>query len=104
MSLPKIREILDQMENEEGGIYMTSIHDRYAARPGCLENMCLATFALNYESSLGKPAQNGNNETTNSKCSESERENECTTPQKYQVIILKNGLGKMRKRGREAVL
>ena len=45
-----------------------------------------------------------NNETTNSECSESERENECTTPQKNQVITLKNGLGKMRKRGREAVL
>ena len=104
VSLPKKkREILDQMENEKM-TYITSIHDRYAARPRCLENMCLVTFAVNCESSLVKFAWNGNNVTTNSECSDSERKNECTTPQKNQLITLKNGFGKMRKRRREAVL
>ena len=65
VSLPKRREIFDQMENEEDGINITSIHDRYASRPSCLEEMCLTTFSVNYKSSLVKPAQNGNNETTN---------------------------------------
>ena len=32
---------------------MTSIHDRYAARPESLQNMCLASFAVSYEPIFG---------------------------------------------------
>ena len=66
------------MDNEED-IYMTSIHVRCASIPSSLENICLAMFAVSYESSFGKPAQAQDNEGT-SDGSESEADNECKTP------------------------
>ena len=47
--LPKNEKALNEMEEEDDNVYMTSIHDRYAARPDFLSNMCLAKFAVNYE-------------------------------------------------------
>ena len=47
VNLPKTKDILERMDDDD--ISATSIHDRYAARPNNLENMCLATFAANYE-------------------------------------------------------
>ena len=37
------------MDEDEDNVYMTSIHDRYAAHPNNLEGICLAKFAVNYE-------------------------------------------------------
>ena len=39
---------LNQMEDESENIYLTSLIDRYAARPDSLDNLCLAEFAANY--------------------------------------------------------
>ena len=38
------------MDDDDEGedVFATSIIDRYAARPRILGNMCLATFAVNY--------------------------------------------------------
>ena len=86
------------MKKKTEDIYLTSIHDRYATRPSSLEDMCLAKFDLNYESSFQKHAEDQD------EGSESETDNECETPQNKQAITLRNGMGKMRKRRREAVL
>ena len=53
VSLPKNENQLSDMNDEEDNVYMTSIHDRYAARPESLQNMCLATFAVSYEPIFG---------------------------------------------------
>ena len=49
VSLPKTKAALEKMNADEDDVYMTSIHDRYAARPNILEDLCLAKFAVNYE-------------------------------------------------------
>ena len=49
VSLLKNSKMLDDMEEEDENVYATSIHDRYAAQPDSLENMCLAKFAVNYK-------------------------------------------------------
>ena len=36
------------MDDDEEDVFASSIIDRYAARPPILVNMCLATFAVNY--------------------------------------------------------
>ena len=47
VSLPKTQQQLAKMDDDEN-VFVTSIIDRYAARPPILVNMCLATFAVNY--------------------------------------------------------
>ena len=37
------------MDDDDEDVFATSIIDRYAARPPVLVNMCLATFAVNYD-------------------------------------------------------
>ena len=86
------------MDNDDEDVFATSIIDRYAAGPPFLVNMCLATFAVNYN-----VAQTNNElieveETDANKPSETEEYNTCTK------IILKDGLGYMHKRKQEAVL
>ena len=49
ISLPKSTKMLDNMDEDEDNIYMTSIHDRHAAHLNNLESICLAKFAVNYE-------------------------------------------------------
>ena len=49
ISLSKTGKTLNDMDDEDGNIYMTSVHDRYAAHPNCIENMCLARFVVTYE-------------------------------------------------------
>ena len=36
-------------DDEEEDVFATCIIDRYAAKPPILVNMCLATFAVNYD-------------------------------------------------------
>ena len=40
-SIPKPRQKLKEMADDDEDIFMTSIHDRYAARPNCKDTMCL---------------------------------------------------------------
>ena len=49
MSLPKTGKDLEQLNDDDENIFMTSIHDRYAARPDDLNGQCLAYFAVNYD-------------------------------------------------------
>ena len=50
VSLPKSQTQLAQMDDDDDDddVFATSIIDRYSACPDSLNNMCLATFAVNY--------------------------------------------------------
>ena len=48
VSLLKTQQQLAQMDDGDENVFATSTIDRYAARPPNLSNMCLATFAVNY--------------------------------------------------------
>ena len=48
VSLLKTQQQLAQMDDDDENVFATSTIDRYAARPPILGNMCLATFAVNY--------------------------------------------------------
>ena len=78
--MPKSPCDLAGMEDEDEDVFMASIHDRYAARPNDLEDLCLAAFATKYNRAP-KDAKGKN------------------------VIHLKdNSLGQMTKRTTDAVL
>ena len=49
VSLPKTQEQLSKMDDDDTNVFATSIIDRYAARPNDLKQMCLASFAVNYD-------------------------------------------------------
>ena len=40
---------ITQLEDDNDDLHMTSLIDRYAARPDILEHLCLAEFAANYD-------------------------------------------------------
>ena len=90
------------MEEEEDNFYMTSIHDRYAARPESLGGMCLAKFAVNYEPicntgcDIGNLQMYENDDDSDSDYGGSNHHND--------VITLKNNLGQMHKRKCESIL
>ena len=39
VSLPKTNAALEKLNEDEDDVYMTSIHDRYAAHPNALEDL-----------------------------------------------------------------
>ena len=49
VSLPKSQTQLAQMDDDDDDVFATSIVDQYSASPGSPNNMCLATFAVNYD-------------------------------------------------------
>ena len=95
------------MNDEEDNVYMTSIHDRYAAHPESLQNMCLATFAVSYEPIFGAKKTHDKNvnvlENTDESDPESDEETS-TRRRKNEVIKLKNNPGHMQKRKTESIL
>ena len=82
MRLLKPAALLKQMPGDETDIYMTSVIDRYEARPDSLEQMCLAGFATNFVT----------------KYADTEVYLESHTTQQSEIIQLKNGKGRMRRR------
>lgn len=50
---------LQKMEEDSENIYLTSLIDRYAARPDSLNDMCLADFAANYSHVRGGGDEDG---------------------------------------------
>ena len=85
------------MENDSEDIFQTSLIDRYAARPDSLADLCLAEFAANYTTQSGRELQDGEN-------SDALPPPEDQDSKKSQRILLKNGLGHMYKRRREAII
>ena len=49
VSLPKTKKQLSQLHDDDEDVFATSLIDRYAARPSCLDKMCLAMFAVSYD-------------------------------------------------------
>ena len=77
--MPKPFHVLKDMDDDSEDIFMWSIHDRYEARPDDLKDICLADFGAKY--SIVSDNASGKN-----------------------VITLKNNMGKMRLRQKEAVI
>ena len=114
VSIPKSKEKLKNVEDDDEDIFMTSIHDRYAARPNELNNLCLAKFAVAYDVQYSKSCSgeksdhhnilddNGNSDLSDE--DDSNQEDSRKDKQKQEIIKLKHGLGFMRKRKRESIL
>ena len=83
--------------DEEEDVFATSIIDRYAARLPILVNMCLTTFAVNYDVVQENNELIEVQETNANELGETEEYNTCTK------ITLKDGLGYMHKRKQEAI-
>ena len=100
VSLPKTQVQLSKMDDDDTNVFATSIIDRYSARPNKLKEMCLASFAVNYEVSSTTDESNLNDD-----IELLEHDNTENTTGKYSnKIQLHGGLGTMRKRKKEAIL
>ena len=103
VSLPKSQTQLAQMDDD---VFATSIVDRYSACPDSLNNMCLATFAMNYNVcySISKDDIAGIEEADK----EEEIDNDDIEHEKQfniqPTITFKCKLGYMRKWKQEAIL
>lgn len=97
VSLLKPMQKLANLADDYDDIFETNLIDRYAARPDTLDDLCLAEFTANY--------------TYRSEQQEShdEADDAILTPQeedgmRYEHIQLKNGLGTMYKRRKQAII
>ena len=100
VSLPRSQEQLSKMDDDETNVFATSVIDKYAARPNDLKEMCLASFAVNYDVLLATDDCNLNNDMqrlTNDGIQKS-------THNFSNKIQLHRGLGTMRKHKKEAIL
>ena len=100
VSLPKTQEQLSKMDDDETNVFATSVIDRYAARPNDIKEMCLASFAVNYDVLLAVDDCDFNDETQ--KLSNDSTQN--STPISSNKIQLHRRLGTMRKCKKEAIL
>ena len=112
VSLPKSKAQLALLHDDDEDVFVTSLIDRYAARPHMLQNMCLAKFAVTFDvasNSIGE-MYNCDDDVTNVVTStHSSSSNNCTTTLDTSKLAsykikLKDNLGYMRKRRQEAVL
>ena len=103
-SIPKPKEKLKNLDNDDEDIFMTSIHDRYAARPNSKETLCLAKFAVTYEAAANDNKSSGGENILSDEGVEHENIGHNKNRKKQEIIRLQNNLGFMRKRKRESVL
>ena len=104
IKLPKSQSQLAQM-NDDDDVFATSLIDQYAARLQSLKNICLATFAVNYEVHTTMISTNGTDSDNEIEQSEYLNTGEHDNSEiNIHKITLQNGLGSMRKRKQEAVL
>ena len=96
--------MLDNMYEDEDNVYMTSIHDRYAALPNNLEGICLAKFAVNYEPLLKSGGNDGGNNIFEHALDSDDEGNNNDDLQESNIITLKNNMGKMHMRRSESIL
>ena len=89
VSLPKTQWQLAQMDDDDENVFATSIIDRYAAKLSILGNMCLATFAVNYNVAQANNGLIEMQKTNANELSETEEYDSCTK------ITLKDGLAYM---------
>ena len=97
----KDQSVLETMDPEDTNVYQSNMLEKYANRPDDLEQMCYADFATTYISKSAIEAQ-----------VESEDIKNYTMPigaidevePTSRIIVLKNELGKMKKRSRPCVM
>jgi len=80
--VPKKKEVIASMKDDDEDVFEKSIHDRYESRPDKLDNMCLADFGTWYTTYNEEPAKKNDD----------------------RYIELKNGLGWMSKRKEQSLL
>ena len=76
--MPKSAFELADKEDDDEDVFMASVHDRYAARPDEMENVCLAQFATQYTT--------------------------CSAANKKAILLKDNQLGCVMRRTRDAVM
>ena len=76
--MPKSTFELADKEDDDEDVFMASVHDRYAARPDEMENVCLAQFATQYTT--------------------------CSAANKKAILLKDNQLGCVMRRTRDAVM
>ena len=76
--MPKSAFELADKEDDDEDVFMASVHDRYAARPDGIENVCLAQFATQYTT--------------------------CSAANKKAILMKDNQLGCVMRRTRDAVM
>ena len=108
VSLPKTGRDLESLEDYNEEIFMKGIHDRYAARPDNLNDKCLAYFAVNYDT-IDSNEQSSmldveDDSDHNSEEHDDGEGNGYTPNRQNEIITLKDGLGKMRKRKWKSIL
>ena len=94
---------LQKIEDNDENVYCKNIIDRYAARPHSLEDMSLAEFAANYTYKRDNTNDATQCEGDISGGSDTELQPDDDVSQQ-KIITLKNGLGCMRKRKKEAII
>ena len=99
VSLPKPQSQLAQLHDDDEDVFATSLINRYAARPGSLQNMCLSIFAVTHDVILSATKK----EETDGINDEEEIQN-TGNDNSVTRIKLQKGLGIIRKRKQEAVL
>ena len=93
VSLPKTKEQLEKMLEDDDDVFATSLIDRYIAWPSTLTDMCLAMSAVTYD-------------VVSSNCmgQNDDIDNTSENGTKNNIIKLRDGLGYMRKRKRLSIL
>ena len=96
----KPQSILQFMHPDDTNVYASSVLDKYKNRPNNLEEMCLADFATNYVSQKADVKVEDEDIKSYTVHVSGIDEFKPST----NVIVLKEGLGKMRKRSRSCVM
>ena len=91
-----VSEIMEKEDDDEN-LFLTSIHDKYSARPQTLENMCFAEFATTYES------LSNSSRLSDHLHEDSDGEDQMSN-ERGSVIKLRNNLGFLCKRQKLAIL
>ena len=97
----KPQNMLDMMDPEDTKVYATNIIERYTKRPDELEKLCYADFATNY---ISKKADEVPVESDDIKSYTMPVSAIDEVEHSSNVIVLKDELGKMRKRTRPCVM
>ena len=99
VSLPKPKSQLAQLHDDDEDVFATSLIDRYAARPLALQNICLATFAVNYD-----VIQSSTKTTETEDVNAEEEMQDAENDNSVIKMKLQKGLGVIRRRKQEAIL
>ena len=91
--------LLFSLADDDTNVFMKNLIDRYQHRPQSLQSMCLADFAANYVTDY-RVGDDGDDEES----SDALPPIDGSVPETEKEIILTCGFGKMKKRGREAVI